>query len=118
MTPIPSLLALQAVEPYIVHDPTRHPPSVLHHHTLPASPCWATSLKMVSPETNGSTTTTSKTVQLIDEDCNFKYPSAAARELMDSDEVGRYIKDSKLEGFEYHLVAVFGSQSTGKSCSL
>jgi len=32
-----------------------------------------------------------------------------------SDQIGTFIRDSKLEGFGYHLVAVFGSQSTGKS---
>jgi hypothetical protein len=29
---------------------------------------------MVSTETNGSTDSTPRTVQLIDEDCAFKYP--------------------------------------------
>ena len=35
-----------------------------------------------------------------------------------SDDVGSYIRDSGLEGFGYHVVAVFGSQSTGKSTLL
>jgi len=35
-----------------------------------------------------------------------------------SEDVGEFIRGSTVEGFGYHLVAVFGSQSTGKSSSL
>ena len=69
---------------------------------------------MVSTEINGSTPST---VQLIDEDCVFKYPHIR-NVLTSSEEVGSYIRASKLEGFGYHLCAVFGSQSTGKSTLL
>ena len=70
---------------------------------------------MVSVDVNGSSPP--KTVQLIDEDCNFKY-SCCTSDLIDSDQIGSYIRDTKLEGFGYHLVAVFGSQSTGKSSTI
>ena len=72
---------------------------------------------MVSVDMNGSL---SPSVQLIDKDCNFKYSlSKNGGNHADgfSDKVGSYIRDTKLEGFGYHLVAVFGSQSTGKSTS-
>jgi protein SEY1 len=32
--------------------------------------------------------------------------------------VGEYIRETHFDGFGYHLVAVFGSQSTGKSTLL
>jgi hypothetical protein len=70
---------------------------------------------MVSVDRNGSSHP--RTVQLIDEDCNFKSFSCTSG-LIDSDQIGSYIRDTKLEGFGYHLVAVFGSQSTGKSSSI
>ena len=70
---------------------------------------------MVSVDVNGSTSR--NTVQLIDEDCNFKSSSFYVGDEVDfcSDKVGTYIRETKLEGFAYHLIAVFGSQSTGKS---
>jgi hypothetical protein len=67
---------------------------------------------MVSTEPNDSVP---DTVQLIDEDCVFKY--IPVFNINSSEQVGSYIRESKLEGFGYHLVAVFGSQSTGKSIS-
>jgi hypothetical protein len=68
---------------------------------------------MVSVDVNGSTS--QSTVQLIDEDCNFKYSQNILGINFVSEKIGEYIRDTKLEGFGYHLVAVFGSQSTGKS---
>jgi len=46
---------------------------------------------------------------------SFQVQSQPQVLLTASDEIGSYIKEIKLEGFGYHLVAVFGSQSTGKS---
>jgi hypothetical protein len=69
---------------------------------------------MVFAGINGSSSP--NTIQLVDEDCSFKYGSLNVFDyLRDSDEIGSYIRDTRLEGFGYHLVAVFGSQSTGKS---
>jgi septin family protein len=45
-------------------------------------------------------------MQVISEDYNF------------SDNVGNKLVEWKLVGFNYHVVAVFGSQSTGKSTLL
>ena len=68
-----------------------------------------------TPELNGLSSRS--TVQLIDEESSFKYlgDSQKATNEGGSDQIGTFIRDSKLEGFGYHLVAVFGSQSTGKS---
>ena len=49
---------------------------------------------------------TSTAIQLIDETCQF------------NGAVGKYMSKLHLQGFDYHLIAVFGSQSTGKSTLL
>jgi hypothetical protein len=77
------------------------------------------------PSTNGQSTmpgingtSSPTTVQLIDENCKFKYVCDEEEVFNGSEDVGQFIRGSKLEGFGYHLVAVFGSQSTGKSSSV
>jgi hypothetical protein len=70
---------------------------------------------MGTPEING-TGGGHSTIQLIDADCNFKSSKLSGPLAYEgSEQIGTFIQNSKLEGFGYHLVAVFGSQSTGKS---